>query len=122
MPLSLHSRCFSYACSTLAQEVLRRSAKCCGFLLQCQLYFAAYLGMSNHEKFTHFMNFVMDQALTWATAVWPGEEQTVLYEEQVFDHAPKGKEVNECVMAIRQGQWRATEYALEFCTVAAESG
>lgn len=41
---------------------------------------------------------------------------------RVFDHSPESKEVGECLLALRQGPLRVFKFALEFRTIAAESG
>lgn len=41
---------------------------------------------------------------------------------RVFDHAPEGKEIDELLLAMKQGERSAAEYALEFHTFATGSG
>lgn len=41
---------------------------------------------------------------------------------EVFDHSPEVKEISECLLSVHQGQRRATEYALELCTLASKIG
>lgn len=40
---------------------------------------------------------------------------------RVFDHVPEGGEVEDSLLSMQQGDRRVVEYALEFCTLAAES-
>lgn len=41
---------------------------------------------------------------------------------RVFDHSPEGKEVSGRLLTLNQGSRRAAEHALDFRTIAAESG
>lgn len=41
---------------------------------------------------------------------------------RVFDHTPTGREVGDRVMSLSQGNQRVVEFALEFRTLAAETG
>lgn len=41
---------------------------------------------------------------------------------RVFDHSPKGREVGEQLLTVKQGKQRVAEYALKFHTLAAGSG
>lgn len=74
--------------------------KCWGFLLQYKLYFNVHSGMDEATKLTHFMNFLVDKALAWASAIWHGEVHINNYEQfvelflQVFDPSPDGKDVS----------------------------
>lgn len=56
-------------------------ASCRGFLLQCQLYFAAHPNMSEQGKLTRFMTLLTDDAMKWATAVCDSEESFDCYEQ-----------------------------------------
>lgn len=50
-----------------------------GFLIQCHLYFNAHAGMNEQIEVNHFMNFLNDKTLTWATALWQGlQSQTLI--------------------------------------------
>lgn len=48
-------------------------AKCRGFLMRCCLYSSAHASMNEVTKLTHFMYFLTDKALPWATALRQGE-------------------------------------------------
>lgn len=41
---------------------------------------------------------------------------------RVFNHSPEGKEVSGRLLTLKQGSRRAAEFALDFRTIAAESG
>lgn len=40
---------------------------------------------------------------------------------QIFDHSPKGMEVSEQLLTLKQGSRCVVEYLLEFCTLTAGS-
>ncbi|KAL0162053.1 hypothetical protein M9458_041449, partial [Cirrhinus mrigala] len=68
-------------------------------------------------------------ALEWATAVWDLGQSTyptfanfLVSFKEVFQPAPEGSEAGEQIMALRQGRRTAAEYALDFRTLAAQSG
>lgn len=91
--------------------------------------FFASKGVVSDQKCIAGRIGLLTEAVEWATVIWEsGSELIASYErflmlfKHVFDHASKGKEVVECLMSCQQGQCRVVEYALEFHTVAAESG
>lgn len=85
-------------------------------------------GMDEAKKLMHFINFLPNKALSWATAIWQGENDIPNYDQFVslfqcvFDHSPDGKEVSDKLLSLRQGSRHATEYSLDFRTLTAESG
>lgn len=79
-----------------------------------------------NRKITQFLNLLMDKTLKWATLLWEkGSEPCSSYEHctvmfhRVFYHSHEEKEVGEGLFAVKQGNWHATDYAVEFCTLAA---
>lgn len=76
---------------------------------------------------TCIINFLTDKALSWATAVWQGNNN-INYElfitmfRNVFDHSYDSKEVSEKLLSLKQGNRRAAEYSLDFRTLAAKNG
>lgn len=80
-------------------------------------------------SFNQLLGFLIDKDLLWSIAVWEqGGESVSSYEnfvmlfQRVFDHAAKGREVSARLLSIKQGNRRMVEYALEFSTLAADSG
>lgn len=62
-------------------------------------------------------------------AVWETRDKTlssfVQFQQlfqRVFEHAPEEGEVSKHLLTLSQGNRRAAEYALEFCTLAVGSG
>lgn len=64
----------------------------------------------------------MGKALEWATTVWSSLEEFLQRFRKIFEHAEGGKEAGELLLALRQGKQTAAEYALTFCTIAAQTG
>lgn len=54
-------------------------------------------------------------------AVWTQEERFLQLFKRVFDHSPKGKEMGVRLLALKQGNLSAAEYAHSFRTIAAGS-
>lgn len=48
-------------------------------------------------------------------------DEVISLVQRVLDHAPDGKEVSERLLSLKQGNRRATDYVLDFRTLAAES-
>lgn len=76
-----------------------------------------------------FLGLFTSKLLLWAMVVreWEGEvvslyEQCVTLFRGIFDYAPEGKEVTTHLPAIKQGNSRVVEYALEFLMLAAKRG
>lgn len=76
----------------------RDPAQCCGFLLQCQLYFEVQEGLFDQSKIVLMLSLLIEKVLIWAAVVWEkGGEYVSTYECfvtlfcWVFDHAPEGK-------------------------------
>lgn len=104
---------------------------CKSFLTQCSLIFEQQpLTYSNDRaKICYLIGCLRGHALSWASAVW--EKQTRIcssYPEftaemkQIFDHPVSGKEATKRLLSLRQGNRSVAELAIEFRTLAAESG
>lgn len=57
-------------------------ALCKDFLLQCSLLFTSYVGMPEAQKITHFIELLIDKALTWVTVVWERGSKPISSYEQ----------------------------------------
>lgn len=75
-----------------------------------------------------FLGLLTKDAMQWTTAVSDKTTQVTDYDQffsmfqHGFDHAPEGKAVSTRLLSLKQGLCRVIEYALEFRTLAAESG
>ncbi|KAK3571116.1 hypothetical protein QTP86_001937 [Hemibagrus guttatus] len=74
-------------------------------------------------------NITLLQALEWASAVWNADPQvksSFAYFagmiREVFEYPAGGKDTSLQLMELRQGSKTAADYALRFCTLAAQSG
>lgn len=104
---------------------------CRSFLVQCLLVFEQQPLTYAREraKISYLMGCLRGAALSWALAVW--ERQLELYfsytlftEEmrKVFNHPVRGKDTARRLLSLCQGSRSVTEMAIEFRTLAAESG
>lgn len=94
--------------------------------MYCRLYFNAHGGIDEASKLTRFMTFLTNKPLTWATAM-QGENDTSNYDQfvslfqRVFVHFLDGKEVSDKLLSLSHSRC-AAKYAIDFSTLAAESG
>ncbi|KAI2650806.1 Transposon Tf2-6 polyprotein [Labeo rohita] len=105
--------------------------KCKGFLLQCTLFVNQQpnLYATDESKIAFVCSLLTGKALEWATAVWDLGQSTyptfanfLRSFKEVFQPAPEGSEAGEQIVALQQGRRTAAEYALDFGTLAAQSG
>ncbi|KAL0152021.1 hypothetical protein M9458_052666 [Cirrhinus mrigala] len=107
------------------------AAKCKGFLLQCTLFVnqQPHLYATDESKIAFVCSLLTGKALDWATAVWNLGQSTyptfstfLQSFKEVFQPSPESSEAGEQIVALRQGRRPAADYALEFRTLAAQSG
>ncbi|KAI2645046.1 Transposon Tf2-9 polyprotein [Labeo rohita] len=107
------------------------AAKCKGFLLQCTLFVNQQpnLYTSDESKIAFVCSLLTGKALEWATAVWdlghssyPTFTTFLRSFKEVFQPTSESGEAGEQIVALRQGRRTAADYALEFRTLAAQSG
>ncbi|KAL0159211.1 hypothetical protein M9458_042936, partial [Cirrhinus mrigala] len=105
--------------------------KCKGFLLQCTLFVNQQpnLYATDESKIAFVCSLLTGKALEWATAVWdlgqsayPTFATFLTSFKEVFQPTPESGDAGEQIMALRQGRRTAAEYALDFRTLAAQSG
>ncbi|KAI2661314.1 Transposon Tf2-6 polyprotein [Labeo rohita] len=105
--------------------------KCKGFLLQCTLFVnqQPHLYPTDEGRIAFVCSLLTGKALEWATAVWdlgqptfPSFTAFLRSFKEVFQPSPESSEAGEQIMALRQGRRTAAEYALDFRTLAAQSG
>ncbi|KAK3509827.1 hypothetical protein QTP70_012503 [Hemibagrus guttatus] len=104
---------------------------CDGFLTQCSLTFELQPSSfpSDRAKIAYVITLLSGKALSWAMAVWKAQapfcsSYTRFVEEfkQVFDHPLSGRQASKNLLTLRQKNGSATEYAIQFRTIAAGSG
>ncbi|KAL0152565.1 hypothetical protein M9458_052288 [Cirrhinus mrigala] len=107
------------------------AARCKGFLLQCTLFVnqQPHLYPTEEGKIAFVCSLLTGKALEWATAVWnldrPAFPSFATFLQQfkaVFQPSSESGEAGEQIYQLRQGRRTAAEYALEFRTLAAQSG
>ncbi|KAL0195339.1 hypothetical protein M9458_008911, partial [Cirrhinus mrigala] len=106
-------------------------SKCKGFLLQCTLFVNQQpnLYSTDESKIAFICSLLTGRALEWATAVWdlgrpafPSFATFLQSFKAVFQPNPESSEAGEQIMALKQGRRTAADYALDFRTLAAQSG
>ncbi|KAK3527715.1 hypothetical protein QTP86_000752 [Hemibagrus guttatus] len=104
---------------------------CCGFLRQCEVFFSHQPGLYREEgtKCAFLLSLMTDRALEWASAVWDADPQVKSsfacfagMIREVFEYPAGGKDISLQLMELRQGSETAADYAIRFCTLAAQSG
>ncbi|KAL0151773.1 hypothetical protein M9458_052924 [Cirrhinus mrigala] len=107
------------------------SAKCKGFLLQCTLFVnqQPHLYPTDECRITFVCSLLSGRALDWATAVWnldrpafPSFAAFLQRFKEVFQPSSKSGEAGEQIINLRQGRRTTADYALDFRTLAAQSG
>ena len=105
--------------------------ECRSFLLQCSLVFGQQPSTyaSDRAKISYLIGCLRGAALTWATAVWESQSDAcssyASFTQEMrrnFDHPVQGKDAAKRLLSLRQGSRSVAEMAIEFRTLAAESG
>ncbi|XP_048063071.1 uncharacterized protein LOC125278191 [Megalobrama amblycephala] len=104
--------------------------RCKGFILQCSLFINQQPAMYSTDtgKIALICSLFTGRALDWITAVWnddgsafPSYEYFLQRFKEVFDHPSDGRGAGDQLMELTQGRQTAAEYALAFCTLAAQT-
>ncbi|KAL0154119.1 hypothetical protein M9458_050578 [Cirrhinus mrigala] len=107
------------------------ASKCKGFLLQCTLFVnqQPHLYPTDECKIAFVCSLLSGRALDWATAVWsldrpafPSFATFLQSFKEVFQPSSESGEAGEAIVKLRQGRRTAADYALDFRTLAAQSG
>ncbi len=107
------------------------SGDCRSFLTQCELHFEfqASSFTSDRAKIAFIISHLSGRALDWATAEWNRRTETCnslrLFTKtfsQIFQTVSPGREAARKLVALHQNRRRVMDYAIEFRTLAAESG
>ncbi|KAI2659768.1 Transposon Tf2-6 polyprotein [Labeo rohita] len=105
--------------------------QCRGFLRQVKIYFDHQGDKfeSEEKKCAFLMTLLTGRAIDWAAAVWdtdPRLRTSIDYFIQqlceVFEYPAGGKNIATQLLQISQGSRTAADYAVEFRTLAAQSG
>ena len=104
---------------------------CRSFLTQCSLVFEMQPQTypTERSRIAYLIGSLSGEALAWAAAVWErGSAVCHNYGaftedmRKVFDHPVRGKEASQRLLQLRQGSRSVASFAVEFRTLAAESG
>lgn len=107
------------------------SGDCRTFITQCELHFemqpTAFL--TDRAKIAYIISHLTGRAEAWATAEWnrgdtvctnlPRFIETL---NQIFHHVTPGREAARALVQLKQGEHRVIDYAIQFRTLAADSG
>ncbi|KAI3374600.1 hypothetical protein L3Q82_021167 [Scortum barcoo] len=107
------------------------SSECRPFLIQCDLHFSmdpnAFASVQARVAF--MVSHMTGRAAAWATAEWSRGAQVCQTAQdfsqallRVFDQTSPAREASSALLKIQQGCLRVVDYALEFRTLAADSG
>ncbi|CAL9684952.1 unnamed protein product [Knipowitschia caucasica] len=106
------------------------SGDCRAFLTQCDLHFELQplTYPSDRAKIAYIISHLSGRAEAWATAEWSCDSSVCLNLRQfiksftqIFQHISPGREAARALVGLRQGRRRASDYAIEFRTLAAGS-
>ena len=116
---------------SLPERFSGESGDCRSFLVQCGLHFELQTQSfpTERSRVAYMVSYLTGRAEKWATAEWvrdsPVCSSVQLFTEtlhKVFDHTARGREAARALMDLRQGNRRVSAYAVEFRTLATESG
>ena len=109
----------------------RESGDCRAFLAQCELHFEFQVASfpTDRSKIAYIILHLSGRAEAWATAEWSRRsavcDSFFLFRKtfvQIFQTTSPGREAARSLVSLRQGRRRVTDFAIEFRTLAAESG
>ena len=104
---------------------------CRSFLSQCSLVFQLQPATfpSDRSRVAYVITLLTGRAREWGTAVWDSNSPVCLsYQafigemKKVFDRSVHGREAARVMLQIRQGKRTASDYAIDFRTLATASG
>ncbi|KAL6468355.1 hypothetical protein MHYP_G00240320 [Metynnis hypsauchen] len=104
---------------------------CRGFLLQCSLVFEQQPSRfpTERSKVAYMTSLLTGRALAWATSLWEraspdtASGESFMRAMRTTFHNPRGgREAAPRLLALSQGTCSVADYAIEFRTLAAESG
>lgn len=104
---------------------------CQAFLTQCSLVFKQqpWTYASERSRIAFLIGCLRGQALHWASAVWERQERVcfsysafIAEMKMVFDHPVRGGDAAKRLFSLHQGNRSVAEFAIEFRSLAVESG
>ncbi|MGL5902728.1 MAG: DUF4939 domain-containing protein, partial [Cetobacterium sp.] len=108
------------------------SAECCrGFIRQVRVYFDHQREKfeSDEKRCALLMTLLTGKAINWASAVWDSDVQIrtsvdyfIRQLREVFEYPAGGKNISTQLLHLTQNHRTAADYAVEFRTLAAQSG
>ncbi len=107
------------------------AVQCRGFICQVEIFFANQEERfySDVKKCAFLMSMLSGKAIDWAAAVWETErlfrtsyKYFVQQLRDVFEYPAGGKDISTQLLHMSQGNRTAADYAIEFRTLAAQSG
>ena len=107
------------------------SGSCRSFLVQCGLHFELQASSfpTDRAKVAFIITHLSGRAEAWATAEWARESPVCNSLKdfkdtlsKIFDQTTPGREAARALMGLRQGRRRVADYAIEFRTLAVDSG
>ncbi|KAL0148123.1 hypothetical protein M9458_056593 [Cirrhinus mrigala] len=105
--------------------------QCKGFIHQVRLYFDHQRDRfeSEEKRCAFLMTLLTSRAIDWASVVWDSDSQLKSSVEyflqqirEVFEYPAGGRDISTQLISIIQSNRTAAEYAIEFRTLAAQSG
>lgn len=103
---------------------------CRAFLSQCTLILKLKPSSfpSDRSKMAYLITLMSGRALAWATVVWEQQspvchslEEFVAEVRKVFNYPLSGRAASRKLLELRQDSRSVADYAVDFCTFAAES-
>ncbi|XP_061605724.1 uncharacterized protein fbxw9 isoform X2 [Phyllopteryx taeniolatus] len=100
------------------------------FITQCELHFELQAAAfpTERAKIAFVISHLTGRAEAWATAEWSRNSAAchswaffVKTMEQIFEFSTPDREAARSLVTLQQGKRRVSDYAIEFCILAAES-
>ncbi len=107
------------------------AGQCRGFIRQVHIYVESQWDQFSSEgsKCTFLMSLLSGKAIDWASAVWEADsrfqssfEYLLQQLSEVFEYPEGGKDISTQLLHMSQGNRTAADFAIEFRTLAAQSG
>jgi len=107
------------------------AGQCRGFIRHVRIYVESQRDQFSSEgsKCTFLMSLLYGKAIDWASAVWETDSQFrssfeyLLHQlSEVFEYPEGGKDISIQLLHMSQGIRTAADFAIEFRTLAAQSG
>ena len=121
------------SCSRLAspEKFSGDSGDCRPFLVQCDLHYQHQPSAfpTDQSRIAFMITHLTGRAAAWATAEWARDSPLCrslgLFTDslkKIFDRTAPGREAAKALVQLKQRNQRVSDYAIEFRTIAADSG